>query len=287
MGRGSKKLSANQLKSDAPRKRELSPAVRRNPSAPMGLRWSIANPGWPRSPGNCGRRWSGRRATAGILQIIASSPPDVQPVFEAIVRSANTLIGWIARALILTVLLMVLGHLEAAFTRITTPPRMKCGLSGATFPPPVSRFPAVSNGSQAGEATQVARSTERPCRTGPAILGILRGARGFRSIMFAPMMSDGVSIGSIAVTRVQPGTFADHHVQLLQTFADQAVIAIENVRLFEQVQAKTRDLSESLEPSRPQRRRFWKSLAPRLASWSPFSRRCLRMRPASAAPISV
>jgi two-component system, NtrC family, sensor kinase len=77
------------------------------------------------------------------------------------------------------------------------------------------------------------------------ILGIAR-ARGFRSIMFAPMMSDGVSIGSIAVTRVQPGTFADHHVQLLKTFADQAVIAIENVRLFEQVQAKTRDLSESL-----------------------------------------
>ena len=60
-------------------------------------------------------------------------------------------------------------------------------------------------------------------------------------------MSDGSAIGVITVTRVETGPFADHHVQLLQTFADQAVIAIENARLFEQVQAKTRDLTESLE----------------------------------------
>ena len=54
-------------------------------------------------------------------------------------------------------------------------------------------------------------------------------ARGFRSMLFAPLMNKGESIGFIAVTRVQPGYFTDHHVQLLQTFADQAVIAIENV----------------------------------------------------------
>jgi len=59
-------------------------------------------------------------------------------------------------------------------------------------------------------------------------------------------MSNGVPIGILSVTRVKPGTFAAHHVQLLQTFADQAAIAIENAQLFEQVQAKTRDLSEAL-----------------------------------------
>jgi GAF domain-containing protein len=64
--------------------------------------------------------------------------------------------------------------------------------------------------------------------------------------LFAPLMNEGESIGFIAVTRVQPGTFADHHVQLLRTFADQAVIAIENARLFEEVQAKTRELTEAL-----------------------------------------
>src|SRR4029077_11143453 len=60
--------------------------------------------------------------------------------------------------------------------------------------------------------------------------------RGFRSQLRVPLMSHGAAIGHISVTRVQTGSFADHHVQLLHTFADQAVIAIENVRLFEEVQ---------------------------------------------------
>ena len=53
--------------------------------------------------------------------------------------------------------------------------------------------------------------------------------RGFRSMLFVPLLRDGRAIGVISVTREEPGPFADHHVQLLQTFADQAVIAIENV----------------------------------------------------------
>src|SRR5437879_7736665 len=60
-------------------------------------------------------------------------------------------------------------------------------------------------------------------------------------------MNHRFSIGIIAATRVQPGSFADHHVQLLKTFAHQATIAIENAQLFEEVQAKTRDLTESLQ----------------------------------------
>ena len=61
--------------------------------------------------------------------------------------------------------------------------------------------------------------------------------RGFRSQLLVPLMSNGSAIGMISVTRVKPGSFADQHVQLLQIFADQAVIAIENVRLFEDEQA--------------------------------------------------
>jgi GAF domain-containing protein len=95
---------------------------------------------------------------------------------------------------------------------------------------------------QAGEVTQVP-DTEA---FADDLLSISR-ARGYRSMLFTPLMDKGFSIGFIAVTRVQAGTFADHHVQLLRTFADQAVIAIENVRLFEEVQARTEDLRESLE----------------------------------------
>ena len=177
-------------------------------------------------------------ATAGILKVIASSPSDVQPVFEAIVRSANTLVGGFSS----TVFRFIdgIGHLKA-YTP-TTPAADE--ILRTTFPLPVADFLPFQM-AQAGEATQVA-DTETLSNE---ILGIAR-ARGFRSILFAPMMSGGVSIGSIAVTRVQPGAFADHHVQLLQTFADQAVIAIENVRLFDQVQARTRELSQSLDELR-------------------------------------
>src|SRR5262249_25004095 len=57
-------------------------------------------------------------------------------------------------------------------------------------------------------------------------------------------------VGVIVVTRVQPGAFAEHHVQLLQTFADQALIAISNVELFRKLQERTRELSASLEELR-------------------------------------
>ena len=57
-------------------------------------------------------------------------------------------------------------------------------------------------------------------------------------------------MGSITVTRVEPGRFDDHHVQMLKTFADQAVIAISNVELFQEVQQRTRELSQSLDDLR-------------------------------------
>jgi GAF domain-containing protein len=60
----------------------------------------------------------------------------------------------------------------------------------------------------------------------------LARARGYRSMLFCPLVRDRQSIGMISVTRREPGPFAPHQMELLQTFADQAVIAIENVRLF-------------------------------------------------------
>ena len=67
---------------------------------------------------------------------------------------------------------------------------------------------------------------------------------GFCGMLGFPPDERGVTIGIISVTRAEPGWFAPHHIQLLQTFADQTVIAIENARLFSEVQAKTRDLEE-------------------------------------------
>ena len=176
-------------------------------------------------------------ATADILKVIASSPTDVRPVFEAIAASANTLIGGFSA----TVLRFVGDAIHlAAFT--PTDPATDEVLT-ASFPRPLADFPPFAV-VRDGETIQFPDTEAVNVPPGSRELGRLRG---FRSVVFAPLMSKNAAIGIISVTRREPGAFAAHHVQLLQTFADQAVIAIENVRLFDEVQARTKDLQEALE----------------------------------------
>src|SRR5262249_11547615 len=93
------------------------------------------------------------------------------------------------------------------------------------FPTPRKEIPALAL-VENGQPAQIADS-----ETGdPQSVRISR-ARGWRSVLFTPLMNQSVPIGFISVTRRETGNFADHHVQLLRTFADQAVIAIENARL--------------------------------------------------------
>jgi GAF domain-containing protein len=176
-------------------------------------------------------------ATADILKVIASSPSDVQPVFDAIATSANRLIGGFST----TVFRFVDGVMHLKSFTCTNPAADE--FLQNSFPRPLSEFPIfemVRDGGLGKFEDTEAESVH------PLITNLAR-LRGFRSMLFTPLMNNGASIGMIGITRVEPGPFASHHVQLLQTFADQAVIAIENVRLFDEVQARTRDLSESLQ----------------------------------------
>ena len=174
-------------------------------------------------------------ATAEILKVIASSPSDVRPVFEAIVDSAKRLLGGFSAAVFRFI--DGIAYLEA----ITPTNPAADEVMKNSFPRPVADFSSFAI-VQGGKIVQVP-DTEA---LSDDIRDIARG-RGFRSMLLAPLMSSGTPIGLVSVTRVQPGTFAAHHEQLLLTFADQAVIAIENVRLFNEVQQRTEDLSESLQ----------------------------------------
>ena len=157
--------------------------------------------------------------------MIASSPSDVQPVFEAIASSANRLIGGFSTAVLRFNDGMT--HL-AAFTPVNP---ASDAILKSIFPAPTAAFKPFEFAAR-GAPTQIA---DTEAFGDERILEIAR-ARGYRSILYAPLMNAGVPLGVIGVTRVAPGEFAPHHVQLLQTFADQAVIAIENVRLFNETQ---------------------------------------------------
>jgi two-component system NtrC family sensor kinase len=176
-------------------------------------------------------------ATADILKVIASSPSDVQPVFDAIAESSKRLIGGFSATVVRFV-----GDMLQLVALTPTNAAADEALK-ATFPVPLAQFPPFLL-VRDGEAVQF---TDTESEDVPPLNRQLARQRGYRSMVFTPLMSNGTPIGMISVTRREPGTFAEHHVQLLKTFGDQAVIAIENARLFDEVQARTRDLSESLQ----------------------------------------
>jgi signal transduction histidine kinase/putative methionine-R-sulfoxide reductase with GAF domain len=159
-------------------------------------------------------------ATADILKVIASSPDDVQPVFQAIADRSKQLVN----ALSTTVFKLVDGvmHLQA-FTATT--PQADAALL-EMFPAPLWKFD-WGESIRKGEIYRVIDVEQEFDR----IREVAR-MRGWRSMLAVPLLRDGKPIGMIGPTRAEPGPFSDHHVQLLQTFADQAVIAIQNAQMF-------------------------------------------------------
>ena len=176
-------------------------------------------------------------ATADILKVIASSPDDIQPVFEAIAERSNRLVDGFA-----TIVLSIADGTAYLSAFTPTTPAADAALK-VFYPQPLSALTwteAVLSGK-----TYLVTDTEVELAKNPAALEISR-KRGWRSALFVPLLRDRKPVGVIGVTRADPGPFADHHVQLLQTFADQAVIAISNVGLFQEVKDRTRDLTEAL-----------------------------------------
>jgi len=170
-------------------------------------------------------------ATSEILRVISRSQTDVQPVFDTIVQSAARLCHAPVAGVFLTDGQMV--HHPANYG---SPPE--------TLAATRSRYPRpVAMDSTPGMAILTRSVVHVPDIEEPSAVELVRQigrALGFRSSVAVPMLREGEAVGAIIVNRREPGRFSDSEVELLQTFADQAVIAIENVRLF-------RDLTQSLE----------------------------------------
>lgn len=181
-------------------------------------------------------------ATADILKVIAASPADVTPVFQAISDSAKALIGGHSS----TVTRVVDGMLHlAAFTT-----DVEAGNADllSSFPTPLSASGIHSRVARSGQYAFRSDMQSEPDLT--EAMKELARTRGYRSILVVPMLRDGIAIGTIAVTRREPGHFPEKAINLLKTFADQAVIAVENTRLFNEVQDRTRELAKSLDDLR-------------------------------------
>src|SRR5262245_31075178 len=171
-------------------------------------------------------------ATAEILRVGSSSPTDLQRMFAMMAASAARLLDAFD-ATIFQVDGDLLCHVADH------------GLIPQDYTLPLTREVVTGRAVLDGRTIQVtdvqAESAEYP-------EGSDRARRvGHRTILAVPLIRAGHAIGVISIRRTEIRPFSDRQIELLKVFADQAVIAIENARLFEEVQARTRELTESLE----------------------------------------
>jgi signal transduction histidine kinase len=173
-------------------------------------------------------------ATSEVLNVITRSPTDAQPVFDAIVESASRLCD-----AIFSLVFLYDGHLLRLVATHNFTPEVLDKLF-QTYPKRPDRSVL------AGRAVLDGRIAHVPdLFVDPEYSHELALAGNWRAALAVPMLRDGKPVGAISVGRADAVPFSERQIQLLTTFADQAVIAIENVRLFDEIQEKSRQLSEA------------------------------------------
>ena len=175
-------------------------------------------------------------ATSEILRVISGSPTDVQPVFDAIVQSGTRLCDAAFGAAF-----RFDGHMTTFTAHHNVTPSELETLRGL-YPQPAIRGTATGRAIVDRRIIHIPDIREDPEYTSPA-----RQALGFRTVLAVPMLRDGEPIGALGLWRREVRAFTESQIELISTFADQAVIAVENVRLFKELEVRNTDLTEALE----------------------------------------
>ena len=167
-------------------------------------------------------------ATGEILRVISSSPTDIKPVFDTISTNALRLCGASFSAVLL---------FDGEFIRLESPHNLSDPVALEALRRAFPRRPhpggATDRAILTGSVVHIPDVGEDPAYQHRE----LALATNYRSILSVPMLRERQTVGAITVAATVPGAFSQRQVELLQTFADQAVIAIENTRLFEEVTA--------------------------------------------------
>jgi GAF domain-containing protein/anti-sigma regulatory factor (Ser/Thr protein kinase) len=181
-------------------------------------------------------------ATAEVLKVVSSSPGELEPVFQALLANAVRVIGSRFGTMYLRE-----GDAFRIVAQHGAPPAFveACLREPLVRPTPES---AIARTVRTRQAAQIAdlRAEEGYRRRVPRIVAAVEQG-GVRTVLSVPMLKEDELVGTVAIYRAEVRPFTDKQIELVQSFAAQAVIAIENARLLNELRQRTDDLSESLQ----------------------------------------